>query len=310
MSEKKRGAWRRGARERGATGRGATGRPTGTTTEDSGSDSTPQLNYDSGTLTHSTDNSNKCLAILVTSVNIGDEVVMKEEAKDSLQVALQTDELSIETRYSIPLVGNQAGLEQASSTRAFVELKQHANSLGQKVSQLELNNASLEARVRVLTRSQEHYLCVRHRFISTFKRDKCGGEQSESDRQYIQQGNLQVHEGDVVTDSLLYTEATRARHDLNTFKYLYGIYPVFIAQLRQQATINLLNLHATARAARTQQCHNHFFTLFQEFIRKLQDQEGNYRDDYLIGPPTSVTQAYLACLLCYDSVAGQDGSCH
>ncbi|PGH16382.1 hypothetical protein AJ80_05232 [Polytolypa hystricis UAMH7299] len=77
----------------------------------------------------------------------------------------------------------------------------------------------------------EGCLSIRHRFLSTYKRDKLD-MMSTTDMQKILNGNLVAHEGHAFVDALLYD--SKKRTDEPTFIALYGASPQFVLRYGEE----------------------------------------------------------------------------
>ena len=167
---------------------------------------------------------------------------MKEDAKDALGRALQSEELQIEDVKGKLVVGNRRGLNMAASLDAVqmevdvlkaTVASQGATiaSQGATIASQGATVASLEERVVSLASSLDAYKRIRSRFISTYKRDKLGITTDE-DQKIISEGNGRAHGGDAVVDAKLYEGMTR-RRDPSAFKKLYGVTPGEIAYISE-----------------------------------------------------------------------------
>ncbi|PUU79212.1 hypothetical protein B9Z19DRAFT_911862, partial [Tuber borchii] len=148
----------------------------------------------------------------------------------------------------------------------------------------------LEEEVGDLASSSVGYKQLRHRFLSTFKRDKLGII-TDRDQDYIGGGNVSAHGGDAVVDSQLY-KGIGSRDDFATFKRLYGFPPQVVQVLTHPETINLLNCHAAVRASNFKNGSDKFYKLFKEFVEVFEDSD--YNQGYLSDETKSVTKAYQA----------------
>ena len=169
-----------------------------------------------------------CDAILVDRSEIEEE--MERDAKGALEQALQEEGLHVGDVRGELFVGNRCGLSIATRLCTLERQVDEIPSLKNRVSSLEVKNASLEDRVSSLTSSLDAYKLQRNRFISTFKRDKLGNE-TDRDRRIIGAGDPLVHGGDAVVDAQLYQ--CRERRDFNSFKKLYGIFPMNIPMISE-----------------------------------------------------------------------------
>jgi hypothetical protein len=78
----------------------------------------------------------------------------------------------------------------------------------------------LEHHVQVLTLASEGYRKIRHRFLEVYRRDVLDDVDRQG-RKKIGEGNEAAHDGDAVTDALLYTSGER--HDEGILIDLYGL---------------------------------------------------------------------------------------
>ncbi|CUS11349.1 unnamed protein product [Tuber aestivum] len=251
----------------------------------------------------------ECAAILVTETAIAEEEMMKGLAKEALEVALNEDDLCVDgDNNGNMFVGNKVGLRYAVSPAKVAKLEQKSKQLKEKIHDLKSDTALLEGRVRLLSLSPQSHNSVRHRYISTYNRD-IRRTPTDTDFKFIQLGNQEAHGGDAVADCLLYTE-TNPRDDFASFIELYGLHPDVVGRLKLLQTLNLLNLHATARTSNPQPCHDHFFSLFPVFITQFATKGRGFMEGYIEDQFSVVNHAYWACFKCYDSVAGEVGACH
>ncbi|RPB02832.1 hypothetical protein L873DRAFT_1732661 [Choiromyces venosus 120613-1] len=228
---------------------------------------------------------------MVTKSKIGSEKLMKQDAKDALEQALEEDDLYVEEVKGEHFVGNRHGLTLAGLPKRILELEQQATEFTSHRAKV----ASLEDHVGSLTTSIEAYKLLRNRFISTFKRDKGLVNATEADRKIIAEGNGWAHGGDVVVDALLY-QGTEGRRDRLAFEKLYGIMPGDIRVISYQPTIDILNLHAGVIASKHKTGSDEFYARFSEFVKLL--KESNYKKGYLEGNATDMTRAYWSFLNC------------
>ena len=87
-----------------------------------------------------------------------------------------------------------------------------------------------QGRINLLENSVVKDRNFRHRFISTFKRDKLGNA-TEENHDLIRAGSDSAHGGDCVTDSSLY--GANGRRDTSTFETLYGLHPAIVPTIRE-----------------------------------------------------------------------------
>lgn len=80
--------------------------------------------------------------------------------------------------------------------------------------------ADLQDRVEILTTDVEGYHGIRHRFTDTHRRD-APRNVTEQGSIRINEGNIAAHEGDAITDAMLYI--THQRDDEDVLISLYGL---------------------------------------------------------------------------------------
>ena len=148
---------------------------------------------------------------------------MKEDAKEALERALNSEELEVEDVSGELVVGNRRGLDLVYLRSRSDAQDERISALSEKVAAQGETIVSLEDRVRSLTLSLDAYKLLRARFISTYKRDKLKIESPE-DKGVITDGNNWAHGGDIVVDAQLY-EGIRGRRDVMVFEKLYGLHP-------------------------------------------------------------------------------------
>ena len=80
--------------------------------------------------------------------------------------------------------------------------------------------ADLQDRVEILATDVEGYHGIRHRFTDTHRRD-APRNVTEQGSIRINEGNIAAHEGDAITDAMLYI--THQRDDEDVLISLYGL---------------------------------------------------------------------------------------
>ncbi|PWW72959.1 hypothetical protein C7212DRAFT_286368 [Tuber magnatum] len=226
-----------------------------------------------------------CDAVLATKGNIGCEGEMTIDAKVTLGLALDNEELEVQVVRGTVYVGNRRGLD-------FAEVREYFRIIDAEITSLKQSKAALEQRSTAL---QEQYKQVRERFLGTFRRDILKNA-TKRDYDIIKAGNVTAHGGDVAVDALLY-EGVHGRHDSRTFIELYGMTPSDAQKIQHKETIQILNTHAGVRADTQKNGSEEYYRRFQVFIERFEqsDHDMNYLEAV---PPTDLTRAYWDLLNC------------
>ena len=116
-----------------------------------------------------------------------------------------------------------------AAKKASTVLAERLESLDERLAENQLHLKALDKCVSSLTASSYPYHRLRHRFLSTFKKDKLG-RATEGDLRIIAEGNSIPEGGDAATDALLY-ESPNGRRDYTTFKKLYGLLPETVRRI-------------------------------------------------------------------------------
>jgi predicted membrane protein len=125
---------------------------------------------------------------------------------------------------------NEAGralLEEITeSMNNLFRVTSKIKALENDVKSLRQHEKTLQVKLSLLTNQYREYLCIRERFLDTFKRDIL---KNKSD-QNIKAGNsVAVHGGDAVTDAYLYRSGKR--QDERIFVKIYGLTAAQVEQL-------------------------------------------------------------------------------
>jgi len=236
-----------------------------------------------------------CDAILVTQSIFGSDEDMKLGAKEAFEHELEKEELEIEHVSGETFVGNRRGLDLANIKAKINILEARDKDRGDEINDLRRVTKDLRARVSVLSLASQDYKRVRHRKISTFKRDNFPDEMEDSDYDIIREVNVIVHEGDAAVDALLYEG--EGRRDGYIFQQLYGLHPADVRTIMHPETLAILNAHAEVRDHRQKSGTDEFYEKFAEFILAL--QKSNLNTNCLIGESANPTRtAYWALLKC------------
>ncbi|KAE8350616.1 hypothetical protein BDV28DRAFT_138785 [Aspergillus coremiiformis] len=121
---------------------------------------------------------------------------------------------------------------------------------------------------------------LRDRFLSAYKRDKFRSKGlGPREKEDVSLGIPRPRDGNVLADSELYTSGLRKDYDI--FRELYGVDPHTVSMvIKDTATIQLMNEHATCVATRHKKCTPLFEELFEHFIKDL--QRTGYPTGYLL----------------------------
>ena len=222
--------------------------------------------------------------ILVTTLEVreGDTAVNVEaSAKDALKNVLQSEVLHSSEVRGENFIGNQCGHDAATQLRSLKQkvtelhgslasLKNQKQTLESEKRALEDEKRVLEDENRKLETSHSSYMKIRHRFISTYKRDKLSNKPTKRDQVFINQGNSSAHGGDVAHDAGLY-EGHNKRTDSDIFMRLYGVKPRIAMELGLQMTLDVLNKHAKVISSDRGTGSDEFYTRFAKFIACLKE---------------------------------------
>ena len=116
-------------------------------------------------------------------------------------------------------------IQKAMITTLQTKVEQHEV----KVKQHEVKILALEQRVKRLSQASEGYIAIRRRFIEVFKRDVNGSKDFKNSTA-IQNGNIVAHEGDALTDAMIYENDQRT--DARVYRQLYGLHHTQVLAFR------------------------------------------------------------------------------
>ncbi|KAF7590350.1 hypothetical protein BBP40_002953 [Aspergillus hancockii] len=132
---------------------------------------------------------------------------------------------------------------------------------------------------------------VRERYICEFKKREMPEDFTGEDGNRIRDGNIVVHEGNIVEDVKLYGK-TNPRPDTAVFKKLYGIFPSEFGHIADHTnTRKILDIHATCIASRFIQCPKAFHNTFERFTAELESM--GYPRDCVCDPTSAIGKAYI-----------------
>jgi len=146
-------------------------------------------------------------------VGTGSPEEMKVNAKDAFEKALEEEELAVTVVRDEQYVGNARGLGLAGVGTEIASLKGQVGLLQGKVKGLEGKVRGLEDHVGVLKNIAQDYRRVRHRFISTFKRDKLHNAR-QFDLDIINRGSAVAHGG---LSQMPYCTTVRMEDEISLF---------------------------------------------------------------------------------------------
>ena len=163
---------------------------------------------------------------------------MTADARRRLKSTADNTDMEMEMIHDTIFVGNMEGLSYARQAKKSDSLQAQLNRLEKKFekelgeTKQELGETKRELgetkrglrdiKLRV-TDLEEPVGILRHRFLSTFKRDKPKNA-TPADMGLIASGNLWAHEGNASRDADLY-QSVGGRTDFATYKELYGLHP-------------------------------------------------------------------------------------
>lgn len=182
---------------------------------------------------------NDCVvdSILAVPIQCADDAEMITNARTALQLASQSDNLSIITLSDTVAVANPRGetiMERADEYRrnrdALKTINERLHNLEQDHQNLKKDYQNLEKGVSSLN---SPFRELRHRFISTYKRDVLQNA-DRSDHIHIMFGNKFAQFGDCKRDAELYEPSyLHVRTDPDVFEQLYGLSPTDIAAISE-----------------------------------------------------------------------------
>ncbi|MCJ1479633.1 hypothetical protein MMC13_008319 [Lambiella insularis] len=145
----------------------------------------------------------------------------------------------------------------------------------------------LESRLRQLTSASDSYMAIRRRFFDTYKRDVLKMTEFRSTKA-IQAGNAHAHNGDSVTDALLFK--SDSRQDRSIYRDLYGLDYQSVLDLHAESSDNdvflVLDTHATLLVS-GQQLSSELKVAFDSFVRMV--------EEYFLQAPAANPNSPLGC---------------
>lgn len=156
--------------------------------------------------------------ILVSHFHCKDSSVQDEVDHDAREVFEQViDDATIDRAHELIRWGNAQGL---TILERLDDNTDKIASLTIKTSKLEEELISIRSDLAASKVTSNSYYAVRSRFFAVYLRDKLGKE-TKADHKSIQEGNIAAHEGDPLTDAMMYKK--EFRRDERTFGRLYGM---------------------------------------------------------------------------------------
>ena len=167
-------------------------------------------------------------SIVSACITFGEEGDMISSAIDATKEVLEAESMQVGYFNISTFVRNEGGFRLAEQFDKIEPLKSEVANLHQMVDTVQRANRELTERLNNLESGNRFSLKVRHRFISTTKRDVLMTA-TEADYDFIRAGNAAAHHGDAELDSLLYRSG--ARNDVDAYEFLYGIHPSGISTM-------------------------------------------------------------------------------
>ncbi|KAN0078832.1 hypothetical protein V8E54_005345 [Elaphomyces granulatus] len=207
------------------------------------------------------------------------------------------------TLYPTPSeISEGKGLYIANARQLYQRLASEVELLKEEVSNLHHRDGAQQLEISSLTTTISHLKeqnakqrLIRNRFLAFFKRD-IGEDLSNDDNRIIRDGNALAHDGDVWSDSLLYSPPN-PRPDISVFMRLYGLDPAIISRIQYTPTIALMNLYGTLMSSL---CHRgHEFpqevtAFYSKFLQALMGSD--YKSNFLDDPNSPLSRAYYGSL--------------
>lgn len=110
----------------------------------------------------------------------------------------------------------------------IAKLRSKLHDIEENAKKVEKHCEELEKKLSLVSSSCEGYLNIRNRFLAVFRRDILE-QRSAVDRQVILNGNTSSHDGDALSDALLFERGMRS--DPSTYHLLYGFSPEVVRKL-------------------------------------------------------------------------------
>jgi hypothetical protein len=179
--------------------------------------------------------------LLAAPVQPQDDDTTVRSAKDALKFALETEPLSVIREGDELFVANKRSERYLQVTLRYEQLASKVEMLEKEVSSLHHRDEAQQLEITSLTTMIDHLKeqnakqrLIRNRFLTFFKRD-IGKDLTSEDNRVIRDGNALAHDGDVWSDSLLYSPPN-PRRDMSVFIQLYGVDPATISHIRKFTT--------------------------------------------------------------------------
>jgi len=176
--------------------------------------------------------------------NPTDDRTALADAKSSLLNSLNSDQFIVHSVRGNTVIGNKRGVMYATANGDRVDQTDEIRTLKIRLVEVEKTIADLQ-------KGSEGFENLRHRFISTYKRDKMQEELLPHEYNWIDDGNIAAHSGNCKYDANLYFRGNRPRKDFKVYNSIYGLPPgVVITAVDDNATIHLLNTHGELSASK------------------------------------------------------------
>lgn len=155
-------------------------------------------------------------AIVITEVNIPGESGTLSSMKEALIEATNNTNFSVQEIHGRKFIADEEGFSYATAKMDAPVHKHNLAEAEKKIKQLE------NRPMQVMSDKEAKWNNVRHRVISTFKRELSIAD--SNDHSIIVEASNIIHGGDAITDASLF-EPDGPRKDANAYERLYGLLP-------------------------------------------------------------------------------------
>ncbi|KAN0078827.1 hypothetical protein V8E54_005340 [Elaphomyces granulatus] len=255
-------------------------------------------------------------ALLAAPVQPQDDKTTVKLATDALKIALETEPLSMIREGKGLYIANKRAEKYIDARQLYQRLASEVELLKEEVSNLhhrdellkeevsnlhhrdgaqQLEISSLTTTISHLKEQNAKQRLIRNRFLAFFKRD-IGEDLSNDDNRIIRDGNALAHDGDVWSDSLLYSPPN-PRPDISVFMRLYGLDPAIISRIQYTPTTALMNLYGTLMSSLCHRGHKFPQDMTASYSKFLQALMGSdYKSNFLDDPNSLLSRAYYGSL--------------
>ncbi|KAN0078829.1 hypothetical protein V8E54_005342 [Elaphomyces granulatus] len=238
-------------------------------------------------------------ALLAAPVQPQDDKTTVKLATDALKIALETEPLSMIREGKGLYIANKRAEKYIDARQLYQRLASEVELLKEEVSNLHHRDGAQQLEISSLTTTISHLKeqnakqrLIRNRFLAFFKRD-IGEDLSNDDNRIIRDGNALAHDGDVWSDSLLYSPPN-PRPDISVFMRLYGLDPAIISRIQYTPTIALMNLYGTLMSNHGHKFPQDVTASYSKFLQALMGSD--YKSNFLDDPNSPLSRAYYGSL--------------